>query len=88
MHRIKCIWKKFQYRCWLYFGGERTESGFRFLSGEILKNHKSINKLRSDLDALEIRVWELEDHTPEETMAKIKTKVDSFANRLTEFTNN
>lgn len=68
---MKKIINKFKYKSWLFFGGRRTEDGFKFLSDSILSNRKLIQEIRNKQRNLETRVWELEKHTPQETMQKI-----------------
>lgn len=76
---IVLLYRKVQYRCWLFFGGRRTEDGFRVLSESILENRKLINDLRATQRQLENRVWELEGHTLQETVTKIEKDIASWA---------
>ena len=67
---------------WLkLFGGSSIENSFKFLSQSILENKKEINELKRTISALELRVWELEDHTPEEHITKVGTAINEFRNR-------
>lgn len=50
-----------KYRCWLFFGGDHTEDGFRFLSASIIANRILIEELRSQIRELRRRVVELEE---------------------------
>ncbi len=68
-----------RYRLWCLFGGHRTESGFRLLAKSIEGNRKLISDLRRLAADLERRVWELEGHTPDETMAMVASKLQEFA---------
>jgi hypothetical protein len=56
----------------------------RALSKSINELHKDINKLRSEVSEIDCRVWRLEEHTPEEEMARVKAKVAAYANRAEE----
>jgi len=77
---VKAKFDKLWYRLWLFFGGRRTESGFVFLSQDIQSNRKLISKLQSRNAELELRVWELEGHTVEETMAMTRDKINQWTN--------
>lgn len=54
----------------------------RFLSGEILRVRKTIIQIESQLSAIERRLWVLEGHTVEETVAMTTDLVQSFASRV------
>lgn len=73
-----------QYRIWLFFGGARTERGFKFLSDQSLKNRKLIYGLKDDLRKIESRVWELEGHTPEESLSRVATMIDNWTKQYDE----
>lgn len=76
---MKTLWG-IRYRLWLLCGGRRTESGFRFLSKDIVKNRKLIGDLRIRNLDLEFRLWELEDHTAEESMQMLLEILDEWEN--------
>ena len=57
--------KQLRYYVWLLFGGR---AGFMFLAKSTQDNRKLIGELRNCITGLEIRIWNLEDHTPEETL--------------------
>ncbi len=63
--------ERIRYKLWLFFGGKRTEEGFKFLSESIIRNREMISKQRSEITSLKIRVWELEGHTLEETITEM-----------------
>ena len=69
-------------RIWLCLGGSRIENGFRFLSKDIIENRRLIGKQRGQIQDLEQRVWELEDHTMDETLAKTRKAVDEWAGKF------
>lgn len=75
---IKSYFEYFRYKCWFFCGGSRTEKYFAFLSKSVLENRKLIHELRSDFRNLESRVWEIEGHSPEETLEKIKKQLEAF----------
>lgn len=76
---VALLCRNARYRCWLFFGGKRTEDGFRFLSKSILENRKLINELKSGQRDLERRLWELEGYTPRETLEKIGKEIESWS---------
>ena len=54
----------------------------RFLSGEILRVRKSVIQVESRIGAIERRLWDLEGHTVEETIAMTTDLVTKFASRV------
>lgn len=76
---IALLCRTARYRCWLCFGGKRTEDGFRLLSNSILENRKLINELKAGQRDLERRLWDLEGHTPQETLEKIRKEIESWS---------
>jgi len=66
------------YKLWRFFGGGRTEEGFRQLSDSIISNRKLISELRTEILLLQRRVWTLEPHTIEESVAECEKKLASF----------
>ena len=75
---------KLTYRLWLFFGGARTERGFRYLSDEILRQQQQINDLSVYVRELEWRAWQLEHHTPEETAEKLQSEIRKCAEAIDE----
>jgi len=65
-------------KLWRFFGGERIEDGFRQLSDSIISNRKLISELRTEILLLQRRVWALESHTIEESVAECEKKLASF----------
>lgn len=78
MSKLTKWFSRMRYHCWLISGGRRTESGFRFLSQNVLKNRKLIYELRQEMRSLKARVWELEDHSPEEWLDETRKACNRF----------
>ena len=66
--------RRCQHQCWLFVGGRRVEQDFAFLCKSIEGNRKLIGKLRNEVTKLEMRLWELEEHTEEETLKMVASK--------------
>lgn len=64
--------------------GEQHHEIVRYLSGSINELHRDLNKLRHEFNELEQRVWRLEEHTPAEEMARVKSKVAAYTGRFEE----
>ena len=50
----------------------RINRNFAFLSKDIIENRRRIIENAAAVRRVELRVWDLEDHTPEETLQKVK----------------
>lgn len=78
---VQRAWARLSYRLWLFFGGRRTEDGFRYLSEEILRLTKQRNELRRQVRDLDRRVWQLEGHTLEETFQRASKALIDIENK-------
>ena len=68
---------------WPLVTKKRHESACRFLSQSILENRRLVHELRSSVRELERRLWEVEEHTVDETLAMTTQKVTEWASRVT-----
>ena len=71
--------KRLRYKIWLLCGGRRVESGFKFLSGEIIAGRDRERALSRRISALELQVWDLEKHTPHESLLKAASMMEGYS---------
>ena len=79
---------KIRYRIYLFFGGLEHEECLKMLSKDILKNRKLISKQHGLILGLESRLWELEDHSLEESLEKATTEDEEWSKDLERFKKN
>ena len=87
MNIIRKTWNWLALTVWFHCGGWRrvqasNTDGFKMLSKDIIESRKLISELRSSQHDLELRVWELECHTPAETMEHAFRKLMKFQSRV------
>ncbi len=74
MRTICRLIRRCQHQCWLLFGGRRILRDFEFIWKHIEGNRKLIGTLRNEITKLELRLWEWEEHTDEETLKMAASK--------------
>ncbi len=79
---IRAVVQSFWYWLWLVVVGNRVESGLKLLSESIIANRSMLNELKAQQRILEMRVWKLEEHTPEETLQKVSADVEAWVKRV------
>ena len=72
---IQLLWFRF---CGVRQSEIRTSEGLKYLSEKILEQRETISKLKSRTYDLEKRVWELEEHTPEEKVQRTTDMLESW----------
>lgn len=54
------------------------DDSFRLLSGDIIDNRRRINKLYETIRILEDRIWELEDHSQEDSLLRAERMIQEW----------
>lgn len=74
------------HRIWRRLTYQRTIDNLRSLCKSIEDNRRAINEISSRVRSLEMRVWEMEGHSAEETVAMCQERISKWCDYMQKYT--